>query len=122
MFDYSPTEEYIQIHSKPSVVPVSFSFLNDSNIVIYFFRSAAHVKLKLYDKAVQDARTAKQLKPDWPKVCHNSVFILCEVCLCKNDWESFDIKFKKMWVITSCLIKQIDGHSVMYMYLKYNPL
>ena len=36
----------------------------------YFCRSAAHVKLKQYDKAVQDARTAKQLKPDWPKVCN----------------------------------------------------
>ncbi len=40
------------------------------------FRSAAHVKLKLYDKAVQDARTAKQLKPDWPKVCRTLVLQL----------------------------------------------
>lgn len=42
--------------------------LDPQNHILYSNRSAAHVKLQQYQKALQDAIKARDLNPKWPKV------------------------------------------------------
>ena len=42
--------------------------LDPQNHILYSNRSAAHIKLQQYQKALQDATKARDLNPKWPKV------------------------------------------------------
>jgi Flp pilus assembly protein TadD len=47
--------------------------LDPANHILYSNRSAAHIKMGQFTKALQDAIKAKELNPEWPKVnmfCH----------------------------------------------------
>ena len=41
--------------------------IDGSNHVLYSNRSAVFAKLEMYDKALSDAESAIELKPDWPR-------------------------------------------------------
>ncbi|XP_071478989.1 uncharacterized protein [Diadema antillarum] len=43
--------------------------LDPANHILYSNRSAAHVKLKDYERALTDAIKARELNPKWAKVC-----------------------------------------------------
>ena len=42
--------------------------LDPNNHILYSNRSAAHIKLGQFSKALQDALKAKELNSEWPKV------------------------------------------------------
>ena len=53
--------------------------LDPANHILYSNRSAAHVKLGQFGKALQDAVKAKQLNPEWPKV---KFYFICVPYIC----------------------------------------
>ncbi|KAF2368688.1 Tetratricopeptide-like helical domain [Trinorchestia longiramus] len=46
--------------------------LEPQNHILYSNRSAAHIKLQQFQKALQDATKARDLNPKWPKVSTSS--------------------------------------------------
>ena len=65
--------------------------LDPANHILYSNRSAAHVKLGQFGKALQDAVKAKQLNPEWPKV---GIFIVHKFHIAlKNTYECLSILF-----------------------------
>ncbi|XP_041456640.1 heat shock protein sti1 homolog isoform X2 [Lytechinus variegatus] len=50
--------------------------LDPANHILYSNRSAAHVKLKDYERALTDAIKARELNPKWPKGSHFSCKLL----------------------------------------------
>ncbi len=48
--------------------------LDPGNHILYSNRSAAHVKLKQYEQALQDAIKARDLNPKWHKVRSNIIY------------------------------------------------
>jgi len=42
--------------------------LDPANHILFSNRSAAHIKMGQFSKALQDAVKAKELNPEWPKV------------------------------------------------------
>ena len=50
--------------------------LDPHNHILYSNRSAAHIKLAQFTRALQDAIKARELNPKWPKVRKVNAFIL----------------------------------------------
>lgn len=50
--------------------------LTPHNYILYSNRSATYIKLGEPDKALKDARKAKELNPKWPKVGTSFIFSL----------------------------------------------
>ena len=53
--------------------------VDPKNHVLYSNRSAAYLKKDDYDKALEDAERAIEVKPDWPKV-----FAVYNMLFCDN--------------------------------------
>nr|XP_025037252.1 tetratricopeptide repeat protein 28-like isoform X2 [Pelodiscus sinensis] len=51
--------------------------VDPQNCILYSNRSAAYMKIKQYDKALDDAIKARLLNPKWPKILRNSRSAIC---------------------------------------------
>ena len=47
--------------------------LDPANHILFSNRSAAHIKMGQFAKALQDAVKAKELNPEWPKVIMDDI-------------------------------------------------
>lgn len=71
--------------------------LDPQNHILYSNRSAAHIKLQQYQKALQDAIKARDLNPKWPKVSRNYIVYLLINCIL--------LPFRTFFLITLAITK-----------------